>query len=113
MQPNQFHALTADELAEYSSASSERRRDLEIAAINRCGCFTQCIVNWHHGSLLVTLENGQTIFLQSDYEQAAFCDACGLFESETQGDSVDNPDWVDCDPTDIWYCPDYYLDIAE
>lgn len=86
---------------------------LSKLAVERVGCFVFCEVENYMGSLMVTFEDGSSLLLQSDYEQASFCDSCGLFSHETQGDSVHNPDWPDCDPTSIWYCPDDYLDQAD
>lgn len=99
---------------EFNRLLSEMSK-LSKLAVERVGCFVFCEVENYMGSLMVTFEDGSSLLLQSDWDQASFCDSCGLFSKRTPDgeDSVHNPDWPDCDPTSIWYCPDEYLDQAD
>jgi hypothetical protein len=77
-----------------------------------------CRVEWHGPALLVTLDDGRDILLQSDWDQVAFCVNCGLFTSEQlehyNGSPSDLGDaWVDCDPTLIEACPEEYAELEE
>lgn len=68
-----------------------------------------CTVKEHYTALLVEFEDGKSLLIQSDYEQADFAYACGLF--------TDMEEWLDnfgnYDFTDITECPEEYYDLAE
>ena len=68
------------------------------------------------GHLVVDLEDGSDVYLQSDYDRAKFAVDCGLIKAPDNWDgSPDNlpENWHEADFTSITFCPDYYLDIAE
>lgn len=66
------------------------------------------------GPWLVTLANrpDHTLFLQIDYDQAAFAVACGALAAPKNWNGTVNtlgPAWEQFDPETIHYCPDVYL----
>ena len=69
---------------------------------------TQCLVEQYGPCLLVTFNDGKTLLLQSDTDQAAFAFSCGLIPDG----SPLSQEWIDCDPTNITSCPDDYYSIA-
>lgn len=75
-----------------------------------------CSVETHYGAWLVTFDTGETLLLQSDYDQAAFAVHCGAIEAPDGWDGLPSKlgeDWIGFDPSTINYCPDEYLDVAE
>lgn len=58
--------------------------------MNRRG-MVPCSVESHHGAWLVTFDDGSTLLLQSDYDQAAFAVACGVIHAPAE--------WVELDLT--------------
>lgn len=78
--------------------------------------FIGCEVESHFNAWRVTLEDGATILLQSDYNQAAFAVACGVVEAPEGWDGLPSKlgnDWIDLDPTLIYACPAEYREVAE
>lgn len=78
--------------------------------------FIGCEVESHFSAWRVTLENGATILLQSDYDQAAFAVACGGVEAPEDWDGLPSKlgdDWIKLDPSLISACPAEYRDLAE
>jgi hypothetical protein len=70
----------------------------------------------HMGNLTVTFNDNKTIYLQTDYDRAAFLVACGLVVApdnwDGQPDSL--PDtWIYSEESDITECPNEYYDNAE
>lgn len=81
------------------------------------GC-VPCEVEEHCTAWLVTFEDGRTLLLQTDYDQASFAVACGVVDSTPDWDgrpsTLPEPEqFYSLDCTDITHCPDCYLDIAE
>ena len=76
-----------------------------------------CSVETHYGAWLVTFDNGSTLLLQSDYDQAAFAVNCGAIQAPSDWDGAPSKlpadSWACFDPSNINYCPDDYLDVAE
>lgn len=76
-----------------------------------------CTVEPHYSCYLVTFEDGKSILLQSDYDQASFAASSGLFSSEALENFDGRPStlvgWEDFDMTAIEECPDEYYDLAE
>ena len=70
-----------------------------------------CTVEWHHSALLVWFDDGRSLLLQQDVEQAEFCYSCGLFElEENENHAIRSRGWQDCDPTQIENCPVAYYE---
>ncbi len=70
----------------------------------------------HMGNLTVTFTDNKTIYLQTDYDRAAFLVGCGLVDAPDNWDGQPNnlPDtWIYAEEDDITECPDEYYDIAE
>jgi len=68
------------------------------------------------GHLTVTFENGKSIYLQSDYDRAAFAVQCGLVVAPDDWDGLPSnlPDeWWEVDFEDITECLEDYETIAE
>ena len=75
-----------------------------------------CCVETHFGAWLVTFDNGATLLLQSDYDQAAFAVSCGAVQAPPDWDGSPSnlgEDWACFDPSTINACPDEYLTVAE
>ena len=75
-----------------------------------------CSVETHFTAWLVTFDNGQTLLLQSDFDQAAFAVSCGAIKALEDWDGLPSKlgaDWAAFDPSTIVACPDEYLDAAE
>jgi len=74
-----------------------------------------CTVEGHYSAWLVTFDNGATLLLQSDYDQAAFAVACGAVSAPADWDGTPSalgPAWAALEPSAIEWCPDDYLDVA-
>ncbi len=74
-----------------------------------------CTVISYHGVYLVEFEDGKSILLQSDYDQAQFAVDCLKVEAPEDWDGCPSKlgkAWIDCELTDIEECPDFYYDIA-
>lgn len=75
-----------------------------------------CTVTYEHTSYNVQFENGKSLFLQSDWDQAAFAVSCGLIKAPDNWDGVPSKlgkAWEDCELSDITACPDDYLEQAK
>jgi hypothetical protein len=75
-----------------------------------------CSVETHYGAWLVTFDDGASVLLQSDYDQAAFAVSCGAIDAPADWDGSPSrlsPSWWDFDPGDIDQCPDDYRELAE
>jgi len=75
-----------------------------------------CSVETHYGAWLVRFDNGTSLLLQSDFDQAAFAVHCGSIKAPEDWDGLPSQlgdDWVRLDPSTIDCCPDDYLDLAE
>jgi hypothetical protein len=75
-----------------------------------------CAVETHFGAWLVTFDSGETLLLQSDYDQAAFAVACGAIQAPEGWDGLPSKlgeDWACVDPSTICCCPDDYRDVAQ
>ena len=75
-----------------------------------------CSVISHYGSYIVEFDNGKSILLQTDYDQASFAVSCGLIKAPRDWDGLPSKlgqAWIDCDMTDIQQCPEEYLENAE
>jgi hypothetical protein len=75
-----------------------------------------CSVETHFCAWLVTFDNGDTLLLQSDYDQAAFAVSCGAIEAPPDWDGLPSKlgeDWACFDPSTICCCPDEYLGVAQ
>jgi hypothetical protein len=75
-----------------------------------------CEVETHFGAWLVTFDGGETLLLQTDYDQAAFAVSCGAIQAPAEWDGLPSKlgkDWACFDPSTIDGCPDEYLDVAE
>lgn len=70
-----------------------------------------CTVKEHHTALLVEFDDGKSLLIQSDYEQADFAFSCGLFKNDSMENWLDN--FGQYDLTDITECPEEYYDLAE
>jgi len=81
--------------------------------------FTRCHCEYQHSALLISFYEGRrksTLLLQTDYDQAAFAVGCGLIKADRDWDGTTSKlgqAWIDCDLTDIEYCPDDYRFMAE
>lgn len=75
-------------------------------------CVVKCEVErLSYGPWIVTFPDypNKEIFLQSDWDQASFANSCGLIPT----DSPSSQEFIDCDPEDIIFCSDEYLNVAE
>ncbi len=77
----------------------------------------KCTVIAHHGAYIVKFEDGKSILLQSDYDQAQFAADCGAVKCPDNWDGslttvLESQAWIDCDLTDIEECNRVYYDIA-
>lgn len=75
-----------------------------------------CTVETHFTAWLVTFDNGASLLLQTDWDQAAFAVACGAIDAPPDWDGCPSKlgeAWADLDPSTIGECPDDYLDVAE
>ena len=77
-----------------------------------------CDVEEHHSAWLVTFDDGCTLLLQSDYDQAAFAVSCGAVESTPGWDGSPSklPDpqaFYDLDCSSITSCLEDYQAAAE
>jgi len=75
-----------------------------------------CSVETHFGAWLVSFDDGSTLLLQSDYDQAAFAVSTGAIQAPEGWDGLPSKlgeEWVSFDPSTIDSCPDEYLDAAE
>jgi hypothetical protein len=78
--------------------------------------FVPCSVETHYGAWLVTFDSGETLLLQTDWDQAAFAVSCGAIDAPEDWDGCPSklgPDWASFDPSTIDACPDDYRDTAE
>ena len=78
--------------------------------------FVHCSVETHYSAWLVTFDNGETLLLQTDWDQAAFAVNCGAIGTPEDWDGCPSKlgeDWTSFDPSYIDACPDHYLDMAE
>ena len=68
------------------------------------------------GNLTIAFADKKTLYLQTDYDKAAFLVACGEVVApdswDGQPDSLPE-NWWYVEETDITECPDDYYDIAE
>jgi hypothetical protein len=71
-----------------------------------------CKVEWHHSALLVTFVDGSDVLLQVDSDKAAFCASCGTYPAFDSWHGI-SPIMTEWDPTEIFQCPDDYLEVAE
>ena len=77
--------------------------------------FVACTVESHYSAWLVTMDDGVTVLLQSDYDQAAFAVACGAIAAPDGWDGLPSglgQAWAAFDCGDITACPDDYRDLA-
>jgi hypothetical protein len=74
-----------------------------------------CSVETHYGAWLVEFEDGASLLLQSDYDQAAFAVSCGALSAPADWDGSPSRlgSWWDFDPSDIDQCPEDYRALAE
>ena len=75
-----------------------------------------CTVETHYGAWLVKFEDGSSLLLQTDYDQAAFAVNCGAISAPEDWDGLPSrlgKAWEDFNPEDIGWCPDDYLALAE
>jgi len=75
-----------------------------------------CSVETHFSAWLVTFDTGETLLLQTDYDQAAFAVNCGAIDAPENWDGLPSklgPDWDSFDPSTIGACPDDYRDMAK
>ena len=75
-----------------------------------------CSVETHYGAWLVSFDDGSSLLLQSDYDQAAFAVNCGAIPAPEDWDGTPSTlgrAWEDFSPEDIGWCPDDYLELAE
>ena len=76
-----------------------------------------CTVETHYGAWLVRFDDGATLLLQSDFDQAAFAVHCGAIQAPPDWDGLPSKlpadVWGNFDPATITQCPDDYLDVAE
>lgn len=78
--------------------------------------FVACSVEEHCCAWLVTFDDGSTLLLQTDYDQAAFAVACGAVQAPADWDGLPSKlreAWTEFDASSIEQCPDCYLDVAE
>ena len=78
--------------------------------------FIPCAVEEHFGAWLVTFDDGRTLLLQSDWDQAAFAVNCGAITAPDSWDGTPSKlgdDWLYLEPDDIDGCPDEYWELAE
>jgi hypothetical protein len=64
----------------------------------------------------VEFDDGASVLLQSDYDQAAFAVSCGAIDAPSDWDGSPSrlgPAWWDFDPGDIDQCPDDYRELAD
>ena len=75
-----------------------------------------CSVTSHYCSYIVEFQDGRSILLQTDYDQASFAVHSGYIVAPKDWDGCPSKlgkAWIDFDMTDICQCPEDYLDIAE
>jgi len=75
----------------------------------------RCTVEGHYSAWLVTFDNGASLLLQSDYDQAAFAVGCGAIAAPGGWDGTPSalgPAWAALEPSAISWCPDDYLALA-
>lgn len=68
------------------------------------------------GHLTVTLKNGKSIYLQSDFSKASFAVDCGLVKAPDDWNGLPSnlpENWYEVDFESIKECLDEYYDIAE
>ena len=111
-----FERYTPEQL-EWARANGEELSMLahEIEEQARLG-MVACSVESHYSAWLVTFDDGSTLLLQSDFDQAAFAVHCGAIKAPDGWDGLPSKlgqDWADFDPSTISYCPDDYLDLAQ
>ena len=78
--------------------------------------FIPCMVEEHFGAWLVTFDDGLTLLLQSDCDQAAFAVNCAAITAPDSWGSTPSTlgdDWLYLEPGDIGHCPDEYWELAE
>lgn len=74
-----------------------------------------CEVEYHHTAYIVRFEDGKSLLLQSDWDQASFAVSCGLVQAPDDWDGSPTKlgqAWIDCDLEDITECPDDYHEVA-
>jgi hypothetical protein len=74
-----------------------------------------CTVESHFCTWLVNFEDGSSLLLQTDYDQAAFAVACGALQAPPDWDGLPSrlgAAWIGFEPEDIGWCPDDYRDLA-
>lgn len=74
------------------------------------------VVENRMGHLTVSFDNGKSLYLQTDYDRAAFGVACGVVKASENWDG--QPDglpenWWEIDWDDITNCPEGYEEQAE
>lgn len=111
-----FDRYTAEQLA-WARAHGEELSLLssELEERARRG-FVGCDVKTHFSAWHVTFNDGTSLLLQTDYDQAAFAVACGLVKPPADWDGAPSKlgdEWLDLDPSLITGCPRDYLDLAE
>ncbi len=111
-----FDSYTPEQL-DWARANGEELGWLahEIGERARRG-FVSCTVETHFCAWLVTFDDGATLLLQSDYDQAAFAVACGAIEAPNDWDGLPSrlgDAWASFDPSTIDACPDDYRDAAD
>lgn len=75
-----------------------------------------CTVETHFTAWLVTFDGGESLLLQSDFDQAAFAVNCGAINAPPDWDGLPSKlgdSWTSFDPSTIDACPDDYRDLAE
>lgn len=75
----------------------------------------KCTVAYHHSAYLVTFPDGNSLLLQSDWDQASFAVSCGLVKAPDNWDGRPSglgKAWEDCEMSDITECPDEYYEQA-
>lgn len=75
-----------------------------------------CSVTSHYGSYIVEFNNGRTILLQTDYDQAIFAVNSGFLKAPKDWDGCPSKlgqSWINFDMTNIDKCSEDYLDVAE
>jgi hypothetical protein len=110
-----FASYTPEQL-EWAQASGEELSWLatELEERTRLG-FVPCTVESHFCAWLVTFDDGSTLLLQTDFDQAAFAVNCGVIQAPPDWDGLPSAlgsAWADFSPEDIAYCPDDYRDLA-
>ncbi|GAI79550.1 unnamed protein product, partial [marine sediment metagenome] len=76
----------------------------------------KCDVTYHHTAIIVRFDDGKSLLLQSDNDQASFAVQCGLIKADRDWDGCPiklGQAWIDCDLEYIEECPEVYHDMAD